>query len=85
MPYSVFCFAIKAGNASLQGVEGIQSGFFTGHGLDAGEVGLQAGVQADGQSALGNVDRPVVANIALGVLVIAQSAQQHHGSARPGA
>ena len=64
-------------HGSLQGVESIQAGLFTGDSLNAVEIALQIVVQADVQSALGNVDGPVVAGVALGGGIIAQSAQQH--------
>ena len=38
-------------HGGLQGVEGIPGSLFTGHGLDVGVLGLQAGIQANGQSA----------------------------------
>ena len=64
-------------NVSLDHVEGIQAGLFTGDSLDAVEVADQVVSQADIQSLLGNVDGPVSAGVAFLSGIIAQSTQQH--------
>ena len=64
-------------HVSLQHVEGIQAGLFTGHSLDAVEVAGQAVSQASVQSALADSDGPVGAGVTLAGSIIAQSAQQH--------
>ena len=66
-----------ADHIGRQGVEGIQAGLFTGHGLQAVEVVGQALVQADAQSGLGHLHGPVGAHIALTLGVVAQRTQQH--------
>ena len=64
-------------HVSIQSVESIQAGLFTGQSLGANESVNQTVVQADVQSTLGNLDGPVSAGVALDGSVIAQSAQQH--------
>ena len=64
-------------HVSGHGVQSVQASLLTGDSLDAVEIAHQIIVQADVQSALGNVDGPVSAGVLLDLGVIAQSAQQH--------
>ena len=64
-------------HVSLQHVEGIQAGLFTGDSLDAVEVANQIISQTSVQSTLADSDGPVGAGVTLAGSIIAQSAQQH--------
>ena len=64
-------------HVSGHGVQSVQASLLTGDSLNAVEVAHQIIVQADVQSALGNVDGPVSAGVLLDLGVIAQGAQQH--------
>ena len=64
-------------HGSGQSVQSVQASLLAVDSLDTVEIAHQIIVQADVQSALGNVDGPVGASVAFLSGIIAQSAQQH--------
>ena len=77
LPAETVGLGIILDHVSGQGVESVQASLLTVDSLDAVELAHQTIVQADVQSALGNVDGPVGAGVALDA--------QRHSPERPAA